>query len=132
MGRTMLRLILGIVLAPIFWGVIQFPGNLLVSSMYPDVMGGSVPPPLAYLLIALALSAAYAVFAGFCAALTAGTNENRLSIGAGLVLLVVGIGVQVAFWDTLPVWYHLVFLASIVPLTYLGTRIYKPKPEVVD
>ena len=132
MGRTMLRLTLGIVLAPVFWGVIQFPGSLLVSSMYPDVAAGSVPPPLAYLLIALALSAAYAVFSGFCAALTAGTNDNRLSIGAGLVLLVVGIGVQVAFWDTLPVWYHLVFLALIMPLTYLGTRIYKPKPEVVD
>jgi hypothetical protein len=26
-------------------------------------------------------------------------------------------------WDKFPVWYHMTFLLSLVPLTYLGGRI---------
>ena len=38
----------------------------------------------------------------------------------GLILLVVFIPQHIALWNTFPVWYHLTFLLSLVPLTYLG------------
>jgi uncharacterized protein (DUF983 family) len=27
---------------------------------------------------------------------------------------------HIALWHTFPIWYHLTFLLSLVPLTYLG------------
>ena len=40
-----------------------------------------------------------------------------------LALLVVGVIAQVAYWDTLPVWYHLVFLASLIPMAMAGANL---------
>jgi len=38
----------------------------------------------------------------------------------GVLLLVGFIPQHIALWNTFPVWYHLTFLLSLVPLTYLG------------
>ena len=38
----------------------------------------------------------------------------------GLLLLVAFIPQHISLWNTFPVWYHLTFLLSLVPLTYLG------------
>jgi hypothetical protein len=46
-----------------------------------------------------------------------------VGLAAGALLLVVGIAVQVSYWDALPVWWHLAFLVSIVPFTLLGARL---------
>jgi len=41
-----------------------------------------------------------------------------------MLLLVAFIPEHVSLWDKFPVWYHLTFLASLVPLTYLGGTIW--------
>ena len=38
----------------------------------------------------------------------------------GVLLLVAFIPVHIMLWDKFPVWYHLTFLVSLVPLTWLG------------
>ena len=38
----------------------------------------------------------------------------------GLILLVAFIPQHITLWNTFPIWYHLTFLLSLVPLTYLG------------
>ena len=38
----------------------------------------------------------------------------------GLILLVGFIPQHISLWNVFPVWYHLTFLLSLVPLTYLG------------
>jgi hypothetical protein len=38
----------------------------------------------------------------------------------GVLLLLAFIPVHIMLWDKFPVWYHLTFLLSLVPLTYLG------------
>ena len=42
---------------------------------------------------------------------------------AGLIVLALFLPVHVNLWTRLPVWYHLTFLVSIVPLFLLGGRI---------
>jgi len=42
---------------------------------------------------------------------------------AGALLLLGFIPVHINLWDKFPVWYHLTFLASLVPLTYAGGKI---------
>jgi len=41
----------------------------------------------------------------------------------GVLLLLFFIPVHVNLWNRFPVWYHLTFLLSLVPLTYAGGRM---------
>jgi glycerol-3-phosphate acyltransferase PlsY len=61
---------------------------------------------------------------------TASMKVARLSIGALATLAAGWVPALVAFipehimlWDKFPVWYHMTFLLSLVPLTYAGGRI---------
>ena len=118
------RLILGIIAAPILWGVISVPINLGLAGLYGDA-AAEPPFPISYLMIALLLSAGYGVFSGYGAAWIAGTNERRLGLGAGIALLIVGLGVQISAWDVLPVWWHVVFLTMLIPVCMLGASLRK-------
>lgn len=48
------------------------------------------------------------------------TKSIRLIVFAGLLFSVVD---HIIVWDQFPVWYHLLYLAYIVPLALLGGRI---------
>jgi hypothetical protein len=50
---------------------------------------------------------------------------------AGLLLVVVFVPQHIMLWDRFPVWYHLTFLVSLVPLAYLGGQISAPRQGVV-
>ncbi|MCW5874766.1 MAG: hypothetical protein KIS88_09005 [Anaerolineales bacterium] len=41
----------------------------------------------------------------------------------GVVLLLVGIAVQRQYWKLMPLWYHLLFLALLVPTTLFGASL---------
>jgi hypothetical protein len=49
----------------------------------------------------------------------------------GMLLLIAFIPVHVSLWDKFPVWYHLTFLLSLVPLTYLGGTIAAAERPIV-
>ena len=118
----MWRMILAVVLAPVFWGMLQVPGNLLLLKLFPGALGADAKP-MTYLLLALGFSFRYGLFAGYCSAWIAGAEAVKTGIGAGVVLLAVGIAVQAGFWDQLRLWWHLCFLTAIVPIAVLGARL---------
>lgn len=123
----MWRLILAVALAPVFWGALQVPGNLLLLTLFPGALEAGATS-MAYLLLALGFSFLYGLFAGYCSAWVGGDEARKAGIGAGLILLAVGIAVQVGFWDQLPLWWHLCFLVAIVPMAVLGSRLKKTQP----
>jgi hypothetical protein len=43
------------------------------------------------------------------------------TLAAGALLLLVFIPEHLRLWDKFPVWYHLTFLLSLIPLAYLGS-----------
>jgi len=49
----------------------------------------------------------------------------------GALLLVGFIPVHIMLWDKFPPWYHLTFLLSLVPLTYLGGRFVRVESVIV-
>jgi len=74
------------------------------------------------LVARLSIGALATLAAGLTTAtLAPGSMTPRLITGA--VLLVAFIPVHVGLWDRFPVWYHLTFLLSLVPLTYAGGTI---------
>ena len=64
---------------------------------------------------------AYYQGARWVAALVA--RSTRAALVAGALLLVAFIPQHIMLWDRFPVWYHMTFLLSLVPLTYAGGRI---------
>ena len=118
----MIRLITAIIAAPILWGLLMLPVSMVVAGFFGDAIQ-SPPYPTSYLLLSIGLSCLYSLFAGYGAAWIAGTSEIRLGLGAGIALLIVGLGVQLSAWDTIPIWYHLIFLALLIPLCILGSRL---------
>jgi hypothetical protein len=45
----------------------------------------------------------------------------------GILLLAAFIPQHLMIWDKFPIWYHLSFLLTLVPLTYLGGMIAPPR-----
>ena len=118
----MVRLILAFIVAPVVWGVVMFGGTLLIGMVFPDVQPAG-PFPTGYLVLALVGSVIYSVVSGMAAAAVAGGDATRAGLVAGVALLLVGVGVQAGSWDLLPVWYHLVFLALLIPAAVVGARL---------
>ena len=46
----------------------------------------------------------------------------------GALILVFFIPVHVQIWSKFPVWYHLVFLGTLLPLVLLGGTLTRPRP----
>jgi len=43
----------------------------------------------------------------------------------GVILLIAFIPQHIMLWEKFPVWYHLLFLFSLIPFTYLGGVIWR-------
>jgi len=71
---------------------------------------------------------------GALSSVTAGVAYARIAKGVGfaavalgIVLLAVFLPVHFRLWDRFPAWYHVLFLASLLPLAVLGARIAAPR-----
>jgi hypothetical protein len=70
----------------------------------------------------LAIGAVATLAAGWIIAVIA-RHSMLARVTAGLLLVVVFVPQHIRLWDKFPVWYHLTFLVSLVPLAYLGGQI---------
>ena len=70
----------------------------------------------------LAIGAMASVSAGYVLARLAPT-ARRLPLILGGLLLAAFLPVHYILWNRFPIWYHLSFLLSILPLVALGTRL---------
>lgn len=72
---------------------------------------------VSYIVYSVVLS----VLAGLVTALAAGSERPMRAVAVLATLqLALGIVAEVSYWDLMPVWYHLVFLALVVPATLYG------------
>jgi len=79
---------------------------------------------LAMKLARLVLGAISSLGAGFVAAWI-GKDRMKAATLTGIVLLGLFIPGHYLLWSKFPIWYHLTFLASLLPLTLLGAAIYR-------
>ncbi len=121
------KIILGIVVGFIVWSVVFVGGEALVKAIAPGMAApdgatyvGSAGILLGYLVRSIIAS----ILAGFSAVMVSAENSKTPLI-LGTVLLIVGILVQAGAWNMLPVWYHLVFLALLIPMTFVGAKLRK-------
>ncbi|MGF1465449.1 MAG: hypothetical protein ACFCGT_04880 [Sandaracinaceae bacterium] len=111
------------------WTLLWCTSNYVAASLSPASFGadGSVWDP-ALLTTFLVLSLAFSLLGGY---LTARLARERAWTAAGIlagIQLLVGTFVQASYWDLMPLWFHLPFLAMLVPGILAGARVGAAAP----
>ncbi|HEX9004464.1 MAG TPA: hypothetical protein VGB07_31405 [Blastocatellia bacterium] len=84
--------------------------------------GGPFTADTGVLLTHIVLGSIVSVMSGFLAALIAGKNQ-RAPVFLGFLLLAVGVLKAVMSWPYVPIWYHLVFTALLLPMAIMGGKL---------
>ena len=120
----MKRAIVGVLAGLVAWFVVATVLNLALRLTWVDYAAAEKPMTftLAMLAARLGTGAIASLCAGFAAAWIANGSGAPVKVLAALLLLLF-LPVHYGLWDRFPVWYHVVFLASLVPLTLLGASL---------
>jgi len=118
------RVALGVVAGAVLWAVLWVGGTGAARTAMPELLDPSQRLDHAGALLGfIAYSVVLSVAAGYVAAAVARASAMRAVWILAVLQLVIGIAVEVSYWNLMPVWYHLVFLALLIPATVYGGRM---------
>ena len=123
MRSGLAKAVIGVVAGLAVWMAVVAVAGLIMRSSWPayarvaDAMTFTLP----MMFTRLSIGALATLAAGWVTAAIA-PRPMLVRLMPGLILLIVFIPQHIALWNNFPVWYHLTFLLSLVPLTYLGGR----------
>ena len=115
------RAILAVLAGAAVWAALWIGGTQAAQAAFPDMVGVGQPVThtgvlLGYILYSVLLS----MLAGYVTAAIAAKDPMPAVWGLAILQLALGIAFEVSAWSLTPVWYHLVFLALVVPATIYG------------
>ncbi len=119
----MLRLILGIIVGVLVWGVLVTILNLGLRHGWSDY--AAVEKAMTFtlpMMIARLSMSGVSSLAGGAVASAISRERLRAALGAGVILLALFIPVHLSIWTKFPIWYHLTFLTSLPVLSVIGGR----------
>jgi hypothetical protein len=120
---TMGRSVLAVVAGALVWAVLWVGGTSQMPTIFPGVVQGEPLRATGPLLALIAYSVVLSVLAGWTTGRTAPSRPVRHATILAGIQLALGIAFEVSAWALTPAWYHLVFLALIVPATVYGGRL---------
>jgi hypothetical protein len=116
----MARQVGGVVAGLVVWVAAALVVGEIMRASWPAY--AIAAPALAFTLpmklARLAIGAVSTLAAGWVTAFVARSPTAVLITGA--ILLALFIPQHISLWDKFPIWYHIAFLASLVPLTFYG------------
>ncbi len=130
----MVRIVLGVIAGFFAWVIAWVGSEKILSAIWPEFgthqrafqaaieNGGPFTADTGALLTHIVLGSIVSVMSGFLAALIAGENQ-RAPVFLGFLLLAVGVLKAVMSWPYVPIWYHLVFTALLLPMAILGGKL---------
>ena len=131
----MVRIVLGVVAGFVSWAIAWFGSEKVLSAIFPEGFGahqrafqaaiengGQFTANTKLLLTHIVLGSIVSVLSGFLAALIAGENK-RAPLVLGVLLVAVGLLKVVLSWPYVPIWYHVIFTAILLPLAILGCKL---------
>jgi uncharacterized membrane protein (DUF485 family) len=77
------------------------------------------------LLFLLSYSLGFAILAGYVTGWIARRREIQHTLALGVLQLAMGTVATIAYFDVAPAWYHLTFLALLIPAHVLGGALRK-------
>jgi hypothetical protein len=126
------RDILGVIAGLAVWMALAGVAGVTMRSAWPEYasVADAMRFTLPMMFARLAIGALATLGAGWVTALIA-RRSLLARVSAGLLLVVVFVPQHIMLWDKFPVWYHLTFLVSLVPLAYMGGQISAPRQGAV-
>ena len=134
----MVRIVLGVVVGFIGWLIAWVGSEKILSAIWPEGFGAhqrafeeaikNGPGASGFtadtnmLLTHIVLGAIVSVMAGSVAALIAREN-TRAPLVLGVLLLAVGLLKAVMSWPYVPIWYHVIFTAMLLPMAIVGGKL---------
>ncbi|MEK6337322.1 MAG: hypothetical protein AABM67_20560 [Acidobacteriota bacterium] len=130
----MIRIILGVIAGFFAWAIVWVVSEKILSAIWPEFgahqlafqaaieHGGQFTANTTILLIHIVLASIVSVMSGFLAALIAGENK-RAPLILGILLLAVGLLKVFMSWPYVPIWYHVIFTAILLPMAIMGGRL---------
>lgn len=132
----MMKSVLAVIAGAVVWAALWIGGTQAATAMFPGSMSPDQPITATGALLGLILySVVLSILAGWVTARVKGPNPMPTVYALAALQLTLGIVAEVSYWDLMPVWYHLVFLALVVPATVYGGTLRarsaaKPAPMV--
>lgn len=132
--KSMLRIVLGVIAGFIAWLIVWVGSEKIVSAVWPAFgahqsafeeaikNGGQFTADTTMLLTHIVMGSIVSVLSGLLAALIAGEN-TRAPLIVGFLLLALGILKAVMSWPYVPIWYHVIFTAILLPMAILGGKL---------
>jgi len=131
----MLRIVLGIISGFISWMIAWVGSEKILSAIWPEGFGvhqrafeeavkngGQFTADTTMLLTHIVLGSIVSVMSGSLAALIASEN-TRAPLVLGFLLLAVGLLKAVMSWPYVPIWYHVIFTAILLPMAIMGGKL---------
>ena len=135
----MVRIVLGVMAGFISWLIAWFGSEKILSAIWPEGFGapqrafqaaiengGQFTADTRLLLTHIVLGSIVSVMSGILAALIAGEN-TRAPLVLGFVLLALGLLKAVMSWSYVPIWYHVIFTAILLPMAIMGGKLITTK-----
>ena len=130
----MLRIVLGVIAGFIAWLIVWVGSEKVLSAIWPAFgvhqrafeeaikNGASFTADTTMLLTHIVIGSIVSVMAGILAALIAGENA-RAPLVVGILLLAIGTAKAVMSWQYVPIWYHVIFTAILLPMAIMGGKL---------
>ena len=133
----MARKVLGVIAGFIIWSILWLGSEKALSAISPQWLGahqaafeaavekgGAFTADSTILAISLVRGAIVSVISGYLTVLI--TRENkRTPLILGVLLVAFGLFVVAMSWSHIPVWYHIIFTALLIPMTMVGAKLAK-------
>jgi hypothetical protein len=131
----MVRIILGVIAGFFAWAILWLGSEKILSATWPQWFGAhqtafqaavehgtQFTADSTILLMHIVLASIVSVASGFLAALIAGENK-RAPLVLGFLLVAFGLLKVVMSWPYVPIWYHVIFTAILIPMTIMGGKL---------
>lgn len=132
----MVRIVLGVIAGFLSWMIVWVGSEKVLSAIWPEGFGvhqrafeaaikdgGQFTADTTLLLTHVVLGSVVSLMSGFLAALIAAEN-TRAPLILGILLLAMGLLKMVMSWPYVPLWYHVIFTALLLPMAIIGGRLY--------
>ncbi|HVG07015.1 MAG TPA: hypothetical protein VNM67_04875 [Thermoanaerobaculia bacterium] len=130
-----MRIVLGVIAGFFSWAIVWFGSEKILSAIWPEGYGahqlafqaaiengGQFTADTTLLLTHIVIGTIVSLLSGFLAALIAGESK-RAPLVLGCLLVAFGLLKVVMSWPYVPIWYHVIFTALLLPMTIMGGKL---------
>lgn len=131
----MIRIILAVIAGFLAWSILWVGSEQVLSAVFADWFGAHqvafekatfnkepFTADTTILIFNVFRGIVVSIVSGYLAALIAAENKKS-TLTLGILLLAFGLFIVSMTWSIIPLWYHVVFSAMLIPMTILGGKL---------